>query len=516
MNIASSKPTMVRRMPSLAALALAATTFAQYTPHYTVTVLHQTTWSDSGAIGACPAGFGGWANLGTIRHAILWDSTGSNYIDMNPTAFVNSTISAVSSTNQVGQGYTNGGPSHALVWSGAPNSYADLHPSGYLTSDALGLEGNNQVGWAITSVSQGANFHAFLWHGSSTSGVDLNPIWASASEAQAVSGNTQVGQAFPTSQAAHAVMWTGTSASVVDINPPGFTTSSAGGIAGNVQAGSGSGTATQNKGHALIWSGSAASYQDIHPAGFDESGASSVAIGLGVPGTMQAGTGWIETQTPYISHALLWNGSAASVFDLHSALAGLTWNGNPLYIWTSYATKVDSNGDVVGGGEDSSFTAYALLWRPIRTISGYVKLHDWVVTEAGVPVVVEIRLPGSTTPLESHLATLDANGAYSFTTNLAPGTYDIAAKPSHWLRQTLANQTIGVFGVGNVDFSLTNADCNGDNVVSLGDFSELRAAMNSMPGDPNWDPNADLNGDSVVSIADFNILKANFGLSGDN
>ena len=61
-----------------------------------------------------------------------------------------------------------------------------------------------------------------------------------------------------------------------------------------------------------------------------------------------------------------------------------------------------------------------------------------------------------------------------------------------------------------------NGDVNGDNTVSLSDFSALRTAFNSTASDPNWNPNADLNGDGVVSLADFSILRNSFNESGSD
>jgi hypothetical protein len=151
----------------------------------------------------------------------------------------------------------------------------------------------------------------------------------------------------------------------------------------------------------------------------------------------------------------------------------------------------------------------------LRTVSGTVALGDYGVSPAGVQATVEIRPPGSGTVLESHVVTLDGAGQFSFSTSIPNGSYDVAAKSSHWLRKVLPSQTLDYLGASGLSFSLKNADINGDNAVTLGDFAALRSAYGSSSGDPNWNPNADLNGDGAVSLGDFAILRRNYGMQGD-
>jgi len=82
-----------------------------------------------------------------------------------------------------------------------------------------------------------------------------------------------------------------------------------------------------------------------------------------------------------------------------------------------------------------------VLLVPVETVAGTVTLQNYAASAvAGTQVTVEIRSPGSTTPLESHVVSLDASGNFSFTTSLPPGTYDVTAKGSHWLRRKLTNK----------------------------------------------------------------------------
>jgi len=144
---------------------------------------------------------------------------------------------------------------------------------------------------------------------------------------------------------------------------------------------------------------------------------------------------------------------------------------------------------------------------------GTVILQDFFGTVAGRTVLMEIRSGGIAVQTEN--VTLGAGGSYSFTATVTPGTYDIAAKGSHWLRQQVTG--VSVTGTGpTVNFSLANGDIDGDNEVTIGDYSLLSTAFGSGPGDPNWDPEADLDGDDEVTIGDYAILSNNFGMIGDN
>jgi hypothetical protein len=148
-------------------------------------------------------------------------------------------------------------------------------------------------------------------------------------------------------------------------------------------------------------------------------------------------------------------------------------------------------------------------------LSGHVTLGDFTGTVAGQQVTILVRNPGTTTTLDSYTTSLDASGNFSVITSRI-GTFDVAIKGAHWLRKVVANVTFNAQGAAGVSPTLTNGDINGDNVISLSDFTLLRTAFGSTPSDPNWNANADLNGDGAVSLSDFTILRAHFGAAGDN
>jgi len=169
------------------------------------------------------------------------------------------------------------------------------------------------------------------------------------------------------------------------------------------------------------------------------------------------------------------------------------------------------DGRLLIGNSTGLLTAYDIL----PQLSGTIALGNLAGTAEGQPITVQVRLPGTTSVIDSYRTTLDAEGRFSVDT-VRVGTYDVAIKASHWLRKVVRNVPFGPSGAGGVDAQLINGDINGDNVVSLADFGLLKLAYGSSPGLPSWNPQADLNGDGFVGLADFGIFKQHSGESGDN
>ena len=176
----------------------------------------------------------------------------------------------------------------------------------------------------------------------------------------------------------------------------------------------------------------------------------------------------------------------------------------------AHTIRVDFAGD--DPLNPSSGTGTLTVSASTRRVAGTVDLQDFSGDPSTQSVTIEIRNPGSTSPLETHVVSLDSSSQYSFDTALN-GTFDVAAKASHWLRQVRGS--ISITSNVTVNFSLVNGDIDDDNEVTLFDFGALVAAFGSLPGDGNWNPNADLDGDEEVTLFDFGILVRNFGAIGD-
>ena len=126
-----------------------------------------------------------------------------------------------------------------------------------------------------------------------------------------------------------------------------------------------------------------------------------------------------------------------------------------------------------------------------------VTLYDLAGVQVGTPVNVAS----------------DSTGLFTVT-DIAEGTYQVAVKDPQYL-QVVETVTV-VAGTNSVDFGEAPAgDANGDNLVSLLDFSVLASTFNLASGDAGYDGRADFNGDGLVSLLDFSLLATNFNTAGE-
>jgi hypothetical protein len=147
-------------------------------------------------------------------------------------------------------------------------------------------------------------------------------------------------------------------------------------------------------------------------------------------------------------------------------------------------------------------------------LGGTISLSDYKSTGTPVPLKIELRLPGTTTVVETHTVTMGATGTLSIALGRT-GNFDIAIKANHWLRVVKKNVVVTPFGGDLGAISLLNGDVNGDNRITLVDYTLLKNAFGSAPGQTTWNPLADLNGDGHVTLLDYSILQRNFQKQGD-
>lgn len=234
-----------------------------------------------------------------------------------------------------------------------------------------------------------------------------------------------------------------------------------------------------------------------------------------VSGTQYSFTAYVRSPFAPESLSLSLDGSAINGSTVAVPTGG--WS-----LWSFSFTAPSTGTHVVAISVPSTafsgndFTVDDMALEAVVPISGTVTLEDWSILAAGgMEVVIEIRGVGSSTPLQTVTENLDPSGDYSFGAIVSPGMYDITAKGSHWLRRLRSGVVVTAAGASDVDFTLVNGDCDGDNEVGIGDYSILSTAYGSYDGDPNWSESADLNGDLAVDIADYAILSANYGEVGD-
>lgn len=158
----------------------------------------------------------------------------------------------------------------------------------------------------------------------------------------------------------------------------------------------------------------------------------------------------------------------------------------------------------------SNEVPYTINFTQPGRITGTITLEDYEPDEEYNGVELTVR-QGTTDTL--FYLSLGPGGTYSIETGLS-GSAEVLAKNWHWLRKSSGPVTLGQ--PLNLDLSLKNGDCDGDNEVGISDYSMISAAYGSTFLDEGtFDPSADLNGDLEVGIADYAILSANYGMTGD-
>ena len=134
------------------------------------------------------------------------------------------------------------------------------------------------------------------------------------------------------------------------------------------------------------------------------------------------------------------------------------------------------------------------------------------------PITIEVRNPGSQTPLYTSTLVPAADGSFSVSTGLS-GTYDIAVKGKTHLRKVLPNVVLEAEGISGLVWTLFNGDVNNDNIIDIADYTYLALAFDADQSNPAWSvpdsqgvalQDSDLNGDGIVDIADYTILATNF------
>ncbi len=133
-------------------------------------------------------------------------------------------------------------------------------------------------------------------------------------------------------------------------------------------------------------------------------------------------------------------------------------------------------------------------------------------------LTVEVRNPGSVSPLDSQVVTTDTAGAYNgLSLNIVPGTYDLTVKGYSHLRKKKSN--VVVAADTTIDFTdagtttLLSGDVNGsngDNKVNGIDLSLVVAGLNGT------DVRLDLNRDGRVNGIDLTNAVTNLTLTGDS
>ncbi|GMV37165.1 MAG: hypothetical protein AMXMBFR61_16730 [Fimbriimonadales bacterium] len=143
---------------------------------------------------------------------------------------------------------------------------------------------------------------------------------------------------------------------------------------------------------------------------------------------------------------------------------------------------------------------------PGVNISGRINLQFYGGSISGLVAEMQVR-NGITT--ESFNVPLAPDGSYSVTTHI-PGSVEVLAKVSHWLRGKVTGVNTNGGDVGGVDFSLVNGDVDMDNAVTLTDLNGVLVRFGSTSSV------GDLDGSGFVGLEDLNIVLINFSAQGES
>lgn len=131
------------------------------------------------------------------------------------------------------------------------------------------------------------------------------------------------------------------------------------------------------------------------------------------------------------------------------------------------------------------------------------------------PLTLYLSVPGNPAIIGTYRSTTDQNGV-AFYDGLPAGTFDVHVKGPHSLQTARAGITFSAGSTTDIDMkSQIEGDVNGDNCVTVQDFSVVQSMLGTNSATPGFNPAADLNGDGEVTMADVSLLRSGFDQCGD-
>ncbi len=131
------------------------------------------------------------------------------------------------------------------------------------------------------------------------------------------------------------------------------------------------------------------------------------------------------------------------------------------------------------------------------------------------PLALRLTVPGKTAVVGTYPGATDKNGVALYQ-GLPAGQFDVHIKGPHTLQSARAAITLANNAITNVDMkTLVEGDVDGDNCVTVDDFSLVQSLLGASKDTPGFDSMADLNGDGVVSMSDISLLRSGFERCGD-
>jgi len=136
-------------------------------------------------------------------------------------------------------------------------------------------------------------------------------------------------------------------------------------------------------------------------------------------------------------------------------------------------------------------------------VQGTITINGYTGSYAGKQATIKVK---QGTTINTYTATLAADGSYAIRVD-ETGNAEVLAQLAPGLAKKVS---LNLSGTVSQNFTLTNGDVNGDNVV---DDADLLQVLFNFGGS---DAASDVNGDNVVDDADLLVVLFNFGSVGDS
>lgn len=131
------------------------------------------------------------------------------------------------------------------------------------------------------------------------------------------------------------------------------------------------------------------------------------------------------------------------------------------------------------------------------------------------PLTLQLSMPDTASIIGTYKGTTDRNGV-AFYSDIPVGKYNVHVKGPHSLQSARAGISLANGVVTDLDMKVqVEGDINGDNCVTVDDYTLVQAQLGLKKGMPDFQPIADLNNDGEVSIADVSLLRSGFDKCGD-
>ncbi len=132
-----------------------------------------------------------------------------------------------------------------------------------------------------------------------------------------------------------------------------------------------------------------------------------------------------------------------------------------------------------------------------------------------LPLALTLSVPGNPSITSAFKGVTDRNGVALYP-DLPVGRYDVHVKGPHSVQSARANIALSANVTVDVDMKAQiEGDVDGDNCVTIDDFSYVQALLGTDRNAPGFSALADLNGDGSISMSDISLLRSGFERCGD-